>query len=426
MWHYSPSKVLSCAYRWWHWRPHRTQRVWMMDRSPIKVAACGRRWGKTEALAVECAALTALKPGCVQLVVAPTHAQARLLYERAADLCSQMPDVTVQRRETPWPHLRVGGSVLAARTAGRNGAGLRGGYADRIIVDEAAYVPDAVIAEVLMPMLADRQGQLVLLSTPNGMNHFFRWFSLGESAESRVRSFRFPTEANPAISTEFLHMQRRLLSARQYAVEYEALFCQSAGSVFSDAALQRAVSVYTQHRVTDGEHRLAGVDFGRYRDFTAVAALASCGPVYLVHWYGQLPQIGWSAQADLLCGLMSEHRVTSAACDATGVGDPVIEMVQQSLMQRRLPVRLWPVVMSAQAKRRMAERLAIGMEQGRLGIPDGGELLAQLRAYAASDLCAGGVRMEAAHGGHDDLVCALMLAWELTGASAGWSALSSE
>ncbi len=426
MWHYSPSAVLSCAYRWWRWRPHRTQRVWMMDRSPIKVAACGRRWGKTEALAVECAVLAVLKPGCVQLVVAPTHAQARLLFERAADLLSRAPDVDLQRRETPWPQLRVGNSVLAARTAGRNGAGLRGGYADRIVVDEAAFVPESVIAEVLLPMLADRQGQMVLLSTPNGMNHFFRWFSLGESAHSQVKSFRFPTESNPAISAEYLRMQRRLLSARQYAVEYEAMFCQSAGSVFSEAALNRAVSVYAEHRTATGEYRITGVDFGRYRDYTAVVTLASCGSVYLVHWYGQLPQVGWSSQVDQLCALLSDQHVTSAACDATGVGDPVIEMLQQTLMHRTLPVRLWPVVMSAPTKRRMAERLAIGMEQGRLGIPDGGELLDQLRAYAAYNLQGGGVRLEAAHDSHDDLVCALMLAWELTGGSAGWSVLSSE
>ena len=44
----------------------------------MRIAACGRRWGKTEALSLDIATLALDERDCRQLVVAPTDAQARL------------------------------------------------------------------------------------------------------------------------------------------------------------------------------------------------------------------------------------------------------------------------------------------------------------------------------------------------------------
>ena len=65
-------------------------------------------------------------------------------------------------------------------------------------MDEAAYVRDSVIQEVISPMLADRNGQLVMISTPFGKNHFYRAFLRGaesreQRAEGRCASFSFPS-----------------------------------------------------------------------------------------------------------------------------------------------------------------------------------------------------------------------------------------
>ena len=57
--------------------------------------------------------------------------------------------------------MNIGGSVIMARTADEDGRNLRGHSADRVIVDEAAYVKDSVILEVISPMLADRDGEPV-------------------------------------------------------------------------------------------------------------------------------------------------------------------------------------------------------------------------------------------------------------------------
>ena len=69
----------------WQWRPHMAQRALFCSGASVRVAACGRRWGKTECLSVDIATLALAEPGCRQLLVAPTEAQARILGEAVRD-----------------------------------------------------------------------------------------------------------------------------------------------------------------------------------------------------------------------------------------------------------------------------------------------------------------------------------------------------
>ena len=72
---------LSLARLLWRWIPHPTQREWLLDEHPVKVAACGRRWGKTEAAAVDAATYALCRPGSVQMIVSPTYDQSKLIFD---------------------------------------------------------------------------------------------------------------------------------------------------------------------------------------------------------------------------------------------------------------------------------------------------------------------------------------------------------
>jgi len=184
------AKQLGMMRDFWRWQPHEAQRKFFDSTAEIKVAACGRRWGKTQLLAMDAVTLALVRPGCIQLVVAPTDAQARLLGARITDLVRRLPSTkvggaTVEVRQSPHLTIKIGipatgVSQILCRTAGLDGRALRGLSADRIIVDEAARVPDCVLTEVLRPMLLDTGGEYVLASTPKGrVSEFHRLFARG-------------------------------------------------------------------------------------------------------------------------------------------------------------------------------------------------------------------------------------------------------
>ena len=52
------------ARRIWNWNPHSVeQREFMLCDARVKTAACGRRWGKTESVAVDVALFALEDPG---------------------------------------------------------------------------------------------------------------------------------------------------------------------------------------------------------------------------------------------------------------------------------------------------------------------------------------------------------------------------
>ena len=83
----SPEGRLALAARLWGWEPHPGQREFLTLRLPdgrepgTLVAACGRRWGKTEALGCDIATRILTEPDLGQMGVAPTRDQAECLFD---------------------------------------------------------------------------------------------------------------------------------------------------------------------------------------------------------------------------------------------------------------------------------------------------------------------------------------------------------
>lgn len=79
----------------WGWKAHPTQREWLLCDAQTKVASCGRRWGKTEAAAVDAITYALTRPGSTQIIVAPTYDHCYLMVGRTT---------TLRRRLVIHPH----------------------------------------------------------------------------------------------------------------------------------------------------------------------------------------------------------------------------------------------------------------------------------------------------------------------------------
>lgn len=75
----SAQQRLQLAREVWGWTPHPRQHEFFCSAAQVTVAACGRRWGKSECLSLDLASLALAEylagHPCRQLVVAPTDVQ---------------------------------------------------------------------------------------------------------------------------------------------------------------------------------------------------------------------------------------------------------------------------------------------------------------------------------------------------------------
>jgi hypothetical protein len=413
----APRSRLALARALWGWRPHPTQREWLLDDSPVKVAACGRRWGKTEAQAVDAATFALARPGSVQVIVAPTYDQARLIGGGVERLLTASPLTRrlVRIRRTPYLQLTVTGSVVSARSADDDGRSLRGHRADRAMVDEAAFVADSVIADVVQPMLADTGGQLILISTPCGRNHFWRAWNAGQQGGGRIRSFRFPSEANPHISRDYIRHQRAELPETVFRTEYLAEFLDAASCIFAWQDVRDCAALWSRTPDPPERRVVAGVDWARYSDFTACAALDAGAFPWRVAALDRFQGLSWDAAVERTAGFVERTGAIAVLCDSTSLGDPLLEQLDRRLARSRLGAAAEGLVFTAHSKRDIIEHLCLRIARREIALPppedaSAGALHRELLAFQREARASGSVSYSAPPGEHDDCVIALALA----------------
>jgi hypothetical protein len=442
----SARERLECAKLWWNWQPHEAQKRLFCSAASVRIAACGRRWGKTESLSIDIASLALTERGSRQLIIAPTEGQARILGEAVQERLEKAfaaSDPELEDRELQIrarPHLMMTLAPTAAgpmpsqilcRTAGRDGRSLRGLWAHRIIVDEAAHVPDRVLREVLPPMLADKGGEYVLASSPNGRRSaFYALFARGSVSGKPLggvtyQSFQCPTSGNKAhLDAAWLASQRDEMGEALYAQEFEAQFLDDFGMVFREEDIGAAITDIPGVRLErtevlsdpmPGRYYVVGVDWGRKWDYTVVTVLdAETHPAKLVHlsrWRGT----GWETQAADTAAIIARFQPRRVLADGSSIGDPIAEMLDAQIRKLMPRTAFRPTVerftFSAESKQQLIDRLNVGLAAQALQFPPHKALLNELRCFEYAPGGPGRLKMAAQSGGHDDCVISLALAF---------------
>lgn len=394
-----------------HWRPHAGQKEFLRQPAKIKVLACGRRWGKTDVCAVE--TLFRLTNGTDQrcMVIAPTQDQANILFERVVALAAVVyGEIAIRdRRASPHPKLTLMGSVLTARS-GHLEHTLRGREATAIVVDEAAFLPESVVTDVAMPMLATSEGSLTLISTPNGRNHFYRFYDLGQQGKHGIWSRTAPSIESPWVSERYLAIQRELVSARAFRVEYEASFEDSEGRVFRTEDLESCLT----DRLPSIEGSVSiGIDLAQHRDFCAIVVLKGRREQFAIQTVERWNRVTWEATLCRIADIIEPFPDAMVLVDATAMGSHPFEALQRAFPSRCVR----GVHFTAAIKKELIDNLAWAVERRHLVMRPHIELLKELQHFETTVSDQGHRRYEARHGYHDDLVIALALAASGLGSS---------
>lgn len=197
----STSKVIKIPY------PYKKQREILLDKHRFKVLNLGRRSGKSTLIGKK-AFLNALDTGYSSLIISDTMEHARDIFWNEI-LPQEIPAVWAEKNENLlqykikpkrfdlpvadyWGHdihadytAQTKTPLIKLKGVDKNPDALRGGKYGFIAIDEAAFAEcdlNDVFRKVLRPMVADTQGEIWIVSTPNGtMNHFFTFATLAQN-----------------------------------------------------------------------------------------------------------------------------------------------------------------------------------------------------------------------------------------------------
>lgn len=189
----------------------------------FKVAACGRRFGKTYA-SIAAMAKVARHPNRKVLYVAPSYRMAKQIVWD--DLKYMMVDKRWAKRinESELTITLVNNSQIMLRSAD-NPDSIRGIGVDYVVIDEAADIPklEDTWNAVIRPTLSDREGGALIIGSPKGRDFFFDLYENAKTAPNWA-CWQYTTADGGNVSEEELEQAKHDLDERTYQQEYLSQF----------------------------------------------------------------------------------------------------------------------------------------------------------------------------------------------------------
>lgn len=313
---------------------HPGQRLLLEKSARFRVAACGRRFGKTR-LALEW--LTLMPGGALDgkpvALFAPTY---KLLLEVWDAAESTLAPITKKANRTEMRILLKTGGSLDCWTLEDADAGRGRRYA-RAVIDEAAHARRLKEAweRAIAPTLTDLKGETWFISTPRGLNFFHDLFRRGEDpAYPDWTSVQLPTSANPHIDPAEIARAEADLPSLVFRQEYLAEFVSFGAGLVTPEMLDHAPA-------PRGLPVVLGVDLAiserEGADFTAIAAMSrdpNSGLVHLIEV--ERFRAGFAEILNRVKAAAARHRPVLIAIEQTQFQCAV---VQELARTTNLPVR---------------------------------------------------------------------------------------
>jgi len=359
------------------------------------VVACGRRWGKTTLARI--AVVEAALRGNALWWVLPNYPMSSEIWRELEDT---LREAAVSKNKTERRIDVLGGGHVTVKSAD-NPDTLRGVGLDGVVIDEAAMIREDVWRAALRPTLSDRAGWALIISTPRGRNWFFDVYRAGLDPDQDVwRSWQYPTSTSGNVGAAEIALAQAQLPERIFQQEYEAVFLEGAGAVFRNiAACLHAPTPPGEHI---GHRLVAGVDWGKHNDYTAISI--GCAVCRVEVALDRFNRIDYTYQRHRLEQLCFGWGVNYILAESNAMGEPIIEELARS----GLPIRGFTT--TSASKPPLIENLGLALERAEwqfIADPVG---KGELEAYEMrTNVYTGRAAYSAPDGGHDDTVIARAL-----------------
>ena len=391
------------------YEPHGLQAEVHASAASRRVLACGVRWGKTKAAAMEAmsAALLPSEPMNPRRgwICAPSYELADKVFREIALIAREkLPQLIREckdhERMITLTNLGGGMTELRGKTAD-NPVSLLGEGLDFLIVDEAARLRPDIWDRYLTARLLDKKGWALLISTPYGKGWFYDAWRAGQRHEDGWASWNAPSWSNPHLDAADIEMVRKRIPEMIFRQEYGAEFIEGAGQVFRNV---RDLATGEWREPEERETYSAGLDLARVADYTVLVIMDSQRRVV---YLDRFTRLDWALQVSRISAACKRYNDAFVYVDSTGAGEPVFEALLEA------GIRADGYAFTNASKGALVNNMSMMLEQRILTLPRpelAPELIDEMEAFEFSVTDAGTVRTGAPSGMHDDTVCAVMLA----------------
>lgn len=311
---------------------HGGQQTIFQDKSRFKVAACGRRFGKTRLASywLSIAKGSAIN-GAPVAYFAPKY---KYLLDVWSLINRTLKPLIKSANRTDMRILLTTGGVIDFWTLEDVDAG-RGRKYKRVVIDEAAHARhlETIWQRAIAPTLTDLHGEAWFISTPRGINYFHTLYQKGLT-DPEWQSFQMPTSINPYIDPQDIHNIATEMPELVFRQEYLAEFITFGAGLVKPEYIKYG-------KATPNIPIVLGVDLAisekETADYTVIAAMSRdpiTGFVYLIEI--ERHRCGFNEILNHIINAAARHKPIIVAIEQTQFQTAVIQELSRTT---KLPVR---------------------------------------------------------------------------------------
>lgn len=349
----------------------------------------------------------ALTKRCTSAIYEPTLAQARVQF-KAIENYFKGSDIITKANATLLEIEFANGSVIYFKSTDQSSRGFT--ITGLLVLDEAAYLSEPVIFEIL-PLINAHNAPLLIISTPFiSDGYYYKMFQKGISSPTdKIKSFDWSKEQeiDRFLTPERKEFYRQTMSRSKYITEVLGEFLSDDGMLFRNIE-----ACTTDERIEVTGKLYLGVDWGSgtEADYTAIAVIndngEQCG-LYTINNQSPMQQIEWAS--NIIKDLSTKATIAKLTCEANSIGAVYIDALKQRIGGK---IKINEFVTTNKSKQDLVTTLQLALENKDITLMRDDEQLNQLRSYEAQiNPRTKSISYNGKAGVHDDIVIALMLAY---------------
>jgi hypothetical protein len=405
------------------WTPHPAQANILRGVRRTTTCVTGRQFGKSEGFAGYAAWFGATHSHRNVWIFAPTLEQAKIIFNEIAQFFRNKPlsdMVDGKIMNSPFPHFKLkNGTEYQCRGLNSPNNG-RGNRAHLAIVDEAAFIKDGSLKDVIEPMFTVTGKQpdsaLVLVSTPFGAGEFkAKWDVCGSRLDDgntgRFARFHYTSYDNPYADIEFLEEVKAQYGEDSplWLAEYMGVFQDDELSVFSTADIKAAYEAWPEGQrfpipCVDGHRYVQGLDLANQNDYFVSTVLdVTSRSQCVLSYMDRYRKRGYPFYKSRARSNYKAYNRARTIIDATSLGE--------SVAQDLADISVVPYTIGTNAaKWEIVQECSRMFQERRIVIPFHKDIIAELTYFRYKVNPSGQtLGMEAPRGKHDDIVLSLSL-----------------
>ncbi|KAA3634857.1 MAG: hypothetical protein DWP97_06075 [Calditrichaeota bacterium] len=327
---------------------HPGQKKWLRDSfQKENLLVTGNRWGKSFVSAVKILYRAVFKIRDIRysykqkyriVTASITQDQANIIFNQVVRIAREskiLEPLILTITKTPFPKLEFSnGSSIEARSTQNRGEYLLGNDYDYFIFDEVAFEadPEYVVEEVIMMRLADRDGILDLVSTPNGKNWFYKRFSEIKSNQRTGYIQSGDTRENQFISERAVKDRIQNFSDRRIHQNIMGQFVDSGGEILKSEYVEKAlerIHLLDKRKLTDNDgFYISGWDLARKQTATVGITVKVIDGNAFVVALERLQMVDWDVVIEKIKARQRKYP-GRLIVDATGLGDVMVQQLSE-------------------------------------------------------------------------------------------------